>query len=383
MIRVSAMTASVMMMLGTAPVPPSPAEQPAQADSDAPRPNQVVASELSISEALARANEINTNGNPGRAAEIMREALGNAEASREADLARIDEARWWIEAERWAEALEALRAVDLNGAQPGDRAVARFLVGQALYREVLVEIAADEAVQAPPNAEAMFERAGRLRRAANAFRSVLDVEPNDAAAARNVERVRRLVADLEDQALQEAQRQQQREQLQQQLEELAQEQQNNAEQTERSQGDDEQELQDQQQQTSERTEDAQEQAQQAGASQEAQDAMERAREQQARAEDALERGDLDEAEQAQRQAAQELREAAESLSQQGEQGEESGEGEGEESDEQSENASDEAEGESRNELAEALLERERRQREQRDRVRRAMQGTPVVVERDW
>lgn len=357
--------------------------QDAEPAVDEPRPSRL-AEQMTVEEALATASALSADGEHARAAEVIGAALSAAEPGPEVDRARLMEARAWIDAQRWEEAAGALRSVDVSSDDERMRASARFLFGQTLYREVMAEIDAEREAGETPGSEVLLERGRRMARVAAVFRSVLEVDPGDREAARNVERARRLVSQFEQQAQEQAEREEQQRRLREALEQLAHEQQERAEQTAASEDEQTDELGEQQQQTSERTEEAREQGRQAGANEEAQAAMDEARRQQEEAERALEEGDREAAEAAQRRAAEALREAAEQMGEQGEQGRpEQGEGaDGEQGEGEPNPAGEEQEGEPRDETAEALLERERRQRESRDQ-RRSTEVRPVIVERDW
>lgn len=123
-------------------------------------------------------------------------------------------------------AAEAFRLADLNAREPGIRADARFNLARLQY-----EAAMEQALEDP---DAAIEQ---LRHAASVYRSVLDVRPGDVEAAKNVERARLAIRNVQERIEQEQQRQeqqrQQMEQLAQQLRELADRQRENAEQSDR------------------------------------------------------------------------------------------------------------------------------------------------------
>ena len=375
--------------VGAAAAPPA-GVQPGGGDGPGePGAPERLASTMTLDEALSSAALLEGAERFARAGEVLREALGALERGEGIDedaiaRARLDEGRAWIRAGRTEEAVAALRLADLGASGREVRSAARFLVGQAWFREVMAEVEEAEQTGMRAGIDVLTDRAARMTRAASAFRSVLEVDPSDAAAARNVERARRLISGFEEEAQQEAQRQQQMQELQEALEALADEQEQRADDTQGSE--DTESLNEDQQETSENTEQARQQGQQAGANESVQEAIDRAREQQEQAEAALERGDREEAEERQRDAAEALREAAarvEEQRQEGEASDENAEQSGSPQEQESEGEGEpEEEGEPRDETAEALLERERRQREQRDQ-RRSSTGQPVIVERDW
>jgi hypothetical protein len=362
----------------------------------APAPNgppPTLAGDLSAREAIARAGTLTDAGDHARAAEILSAALESTEPSETVARARVLEGDAWTDAGRWDSAVAAYAHADLASRNPNVRALARFRIGQARFNAATQAPSPDDAPQTgaqpspqpPATPDALERKASQLLAAAAAFRSVLDLDPDDAVAARNTERCRRLAAELLEQAQEQRQQQQAQQQLADQLQQLAEEQQQRADDTAQSRPQDAERLEQDQQQTSERTEQAQQQADQAGANGQTQEAMSRARASQEQAEQALREGDPNSAREAQEQAAQALREAAESLAEQsGEQrpGDEGGE-QGEQPPREGEGEEQADEAEQRDATAQALLERERRQREARDRQRRATAGRPVVVERDW
>jgi hypothetical protein len=284
-----------------------------------------------------------------------------------------------------ARARELLRSAELNAADLPLRARARFNLAHALM----------PSEEGPPaDIDAIDARIGALREAAGVFRSVLDLDPDHADAAANTERVRRMIRDL----LRERERmeaeQRALEELADELEQLAEQQdQQAAESRERadrgeaspeSQGGEQRAL-------NKKTEQASSRAEDAGAGDAAREAMEEAMAAQERAEEALGRGDSGQAAEEQREAAEALRRAAEQV--RGEQA--AGRGQGERSEGDGEETS-QAQPESQSEnppgdpgesgpqidpLAEALLNKERREREQRGQY--LQRGRRQQVERDW
>ncbi len=231
------------------------------------------------------------------------------------------------------------------------------------------------------------------REAARRFRSVLDVDRRHLQAARNTELARRKVRELQERKEQAQRAQKQAEDLARQLENLARQQQQQAEES-RKQADRgrkaEQADRDRQQSVSQQTEQAAQAAEQSGAGEAARESMQRAREAQLRAEESLEKGDLKQAAEQQAQAAEALKEAAERArsgkggpDQSGtdaKQAEATDEGRGQEQAKKAE-AGPQSEDPKIDPLAEALLDKERRERSQR--LQYLQRGGRQQVERDW
>lgn len=278
-------------------------------------------------------------------------------------------------------ASEMLEAADLQSADPALRVAARMNLGHAALPD------SDE----PKDLGAIDAAITGYREAARRFRSVLEIDPGHAEAARATEVARRKVREL--QALRDQMQAQQdaAQELAEQLQQLADQQQEQAEQSranaDRGQtpGQDAAEA---QQGLSEQTQQASDQAGQNPAAQEAQEALERAQQAQQRAEEALERGDAAGAAEEQQRAAEALREAADRMQSQGQSSGEQGQpqpsqGSPEQAPEPSEGSS-EGEGATPPQidpLAEALLDKERREREMRAQYR--PRGQRQQVERDW
>ena len=133
-------------------------------------------------------------------------------------------------------ALEFFREADLWGERAGVRSRARFNFAQTRFLQARAEVMGGETDAAGPAGggiqgamQGMLQgvqnaaengRQGpdfevikaRLLDSANAFRAVLDVDPRDAEAARNVERVRRMIKAIEEQQQEQEQDQQQQQQ---------------------------------------------------------------------------------------------------------------------------------------------------------------------------
>lgn len=289
-------------------------------------------------------------------------------------------------------AVGLLERADRTAGLPSLRAAARFNLGHA----------AMPAADAPEDTvEAIDASITALRRSAELFRSVLDLEPGHAEAAGNTERVRRRIRELREkrdaiEAREEAMRE-----LAEQLEQLAEQQEQEAgeskSQAEQGQSPGES-AGERQQSLNERTEAAEQAAQSGGMDGEGAEAIRQAREAQERAQKAIKADDTGAAAEAQEEAAEALQRAAEKAREGAGKDEpgEGGEGEGSEGEPAEDPApaptngsdgegSDEATGAQQgpqiDPLAEALLDKERREREQRTRY--IQRGGRQQVERDW
>lgn len=278
-------------------------------------------------------------------------------------------------------ATDLLRNADRLAPDDATRTTARFNLGHALAGD----FPEPQSLQDPAEIQSVI---ARLEQSAAAFRSVLEITPDHPTAAQNTERVRRRVRDLH-QRIEELRRQEQaRKELAEQMKKLAEQQQAESEQSQ-SQADagkspDGQAQQDQQR-LSEQTEESQQRSQQSGASEAAQESLRQAQEAQRNAAEALERGDAQSAAESQRQAAEALREAAEQLESQQQPSESQGQ-----QPQPSDNPSDQPQqgqqqaeepAESGDPLANALIDKERRERA--ERMRYLQRSGRQRVERDW
>ncbi|MCE7968300.1 MAG: hypothetical protein DYG94_06095 [Leptolyngbya sp. PLA3] len=310
-----------------------------------------------------------------------------------------------LESGAFEQAAEAFR---LAGDAPGSLAAkARFNLGHALLRQAQSPQAAqpkgnrgEEAPVSAPAASNPQKVLDQLRRSAAAFRSVLDVDPNDAEAARNTELVRRMIRDLEEQMKQAEQQQQQSNEQAQKMQEqadkldaLANQQQALADQSRNSPPSQaEQRVQEQQEINEKTREQMQELAEELGADPAAGEAarhMQEAMQEQKETMQDLSDRRPDRAAEDMQEAADKLREAAERLreaarQQQQEQGQESDQQQpGQEGERQQASQQEQAEQKSPEEqLAERILQVEEAQREQRATNRRRY-AMPVPVEKDW
>ncbi|GAB4385959.1 MAG: hypothetical protein Kow0022_13700 [Phycisphaerales bacterium] len=242
----------------------------------------------------------------------------------------------------------------------------------------------------PPEPQAALEE---LRRAAAAFRSVLEIDPSDTEAARNTEIVRRMIRQLEEQM---KQAQEQRQKLQEQadkLDHLADQQQKLADQARQSPPSQTEQRRQEQEQLNEQTGQAmREMAEQLGARPEAGEAarhmQEAMNEQQESMQDLDERRpdhaaeDMQQAADKLREAARKLRDAAKQSQDQQQKQPQDQAGQDQPSPEQRPTQTQEQPKSEEEKVAEQILQAEQAQREARERVRR-MYAVPIPVEKDW
>lgn len=291
-------------------------------------------------------------------------------------------------------AIDFYRTASLKTDRADVSALARFNAAQLFYRQSRDPVATPEG-ERPPSPQ---ERLPLLRKAAGAFRAVLDVDPSDAEAARDVERVRIEIAELEEELEQQQQDAEQMQQQADQLQQLADQQRRESEQTQQQSESQQQQTQDQQQ-VSEQTDQQQQQMQQnqpqsdqaQQAQERAQESVEQAQQAQQRAEQQLQEGNTQAAAESQREAAEALERAAEQLragspqdnTEQGEnQDGEQSEQEQQSQSENQDNQSDEGEPQ-QDQTVRYLLDREQRQRDARRQILQFRPQRAVPVERDW
>lgn len=278
-----------------------------------------------------------------------------------------------------------LREADLWASRSDLRARARFNFAQVRYREAIDAMSPAEDRPTPDVAGAK----ARLLEAASAFRAVLDVDPDDGEARRNTERVRRMIRmldEMEQRAQDEADKM--REQADK-LDELADRQQQESMENERGSQSQDTASEDQSS-LNEETAARADEMRESNPGSSAEDRLQDAQEAQARAQEQLESGDPTGASESQLEAARALREAAAELRDQADEKDGEGQpqpgeqGEPQESESPADGEPGDEEGESESDrLSDWLLDREERQREQRDRQLRAIRGRSVPVERDW
>jgi chemotaxis protein histidine kinase CheA len=279
--------------------------------------------------------------------------------------------------EEYELAADSFKLADLASSDPSISRDARSALAGVYYAQ-------SKPTDGQMSIEGIASQIAALFKAADAYRSVLEIAPDDLEAAKNTERVRREIKRLKDLMEQIKEQMDQMQELSDQLREQAQQQQQEAEQTQAAEQSQAQQQQDQQQ-LSERTEQTQESAPPSSAS----ESLDAAREAQQRAEEALERGDMEEAARQQQQAAEQLQQAAEQIEQQAQQmqGEPQNQSSGQDQQNESEQQNQDGEPgdpelteDEIDQLARELLDKERREREQR--TYRA-KGRPIRVEKDW
>lgn len=299
--------------------------------------------------------------------------------------AHLDAASALAETGAHEEAAEHCRRADTSARSDAVRTLARFNLGQLRYRMAV------KAMTPPEGAAPDLDTArSQLHASASAFRAALDTDPNDNEAARNVERVRRLISHIEQMQQQAAEQARQLREQADRLDELADRQQAESIQNDRQTQDTEQARQDQGRLNDETQQLREQMQQQAQAGDEALDALDRAIQQQQQAADQLDQDNRADASESQRNATEALREAARNLREQADQQGEpqpSDQDQGEQNQQGEPGLNDqpgEEDGPSRDDqIADWLLDREQRQREQLDRQRRAILARPVPVEQDW
>lgn len=349
--------------------------------------------------------------------------------------ARYNAGRELFLAGKYKEAAEQFRDADVASRDPELSARARFNLGQTLLKQPPSD-RASESKETPEQVKS------RLEGAARAFRSALEAKPNDAEAARNVEIARRMLQDFEEQ--QEKQKQQQQkdqqskngdskdqkkdgkpedkqdqkdggqkdkdqkdqqgqqsgkagEQNQQnadKLNDLAEQQERAADQSkkasEQKDAGEKKKEQDQakrdQQSVNEKTEQQEKASEQTSGAQ-AKEKTDAAQKEQQAASEALEKGDEKKAEEHQRKAAELLKEAAKSEQDKADQAkqEEAKQDQAKQAEakNQDKNAKPKEEQPKYDQTASQLLDKERKERDARQQMLRALRGRPVPVEKDW
>ena len=401
-VRVAAVVLAVPAAFGRPAMTPAisdgavPVEVPAEGvDESASTAGPEIPEGASLDEAIAIV----------RAAGLGGEALESAvaglfdEAEETGDAlahARLSAGLMLAEAGLLEGAADQFREADSAARSARFRASARSNLGHLLYRTAMESMApkADPGGPAGGGGAPDFDGAiATLRRSADAFRSVLDLDSSNSEAARNAERVRRAIDRIEQIRRQAREQAEQMRQQADKLDDLAdRQQQESMENDQQAQPSDE--AQQDQSSLSEETARQSEQMQQQPGGEGAKEQVERAQQSQQEAQEALEEGDQQGASDAQREAAEQLREAARQLREQadetdGQQGQPQEGDPGEPSEQDGEQKGEpqpgeEQEGESEEDrIAQWLLDREQRQREQRDQQQRAVRGRGVPVEKDW
>lgn len=281
---------------------------------------------------------------------------------------------------------ELLRAADAQSPDPAVRSRARYNLAHAALTTV------DE-TKPPATIEEIDQRIAAYTGAARLFRSALDADANNTDAGANTERLRRKVRDLQQQRDQLQKQQQALQQLADQLKKLAKQQgeqgQQNQQQADQSQQprDD---AQGQQQSLNQQTSHAAQQAAQNSAPDEAKQAMQDAQKAQQEAQKALEQNDAGKAAEQQQKAAEALKKAAEAMGRadqgKGDQNQQDpqqqqGEQPQDQQQQQPQQSAQEPQQPSSDPLAEALLDKERRERA--ERMQYLQRSGRQHVERDW
>lgn len=311
-----------------------------------------------------------------------------------------------------ADAVEWLRQADTEGTSSELRVRARDSIGHAWYLMARADHETQDTALNPTDLRAMkdqlVDQLEQLIVSASAFRAAHDVDRSYRPAIENLERVRQEVQRIRDQinSLEELieqqqkqaqQRQQQQQETAERLEELAEQQQQeaneNTEQSSKTPEEQSQQAEDQDElcnQTQSEQEGLSEQQDDSEAMQEVEEQLQSARDAQERAQESLEQGNMEEAAKAQEEAAEALERAANKLremSENGTEGKNGGEpepqqeGDGEEQEPQQSQGEDAEEPPQEiSEIAQQLLDKERRERERR-KARRTPRVVPV--ERDW
>lgn len=336
--------------------------------------------------------------------------------------ARYNAGRELFLAGKYAEAAEQFRRADIESRDSELSARARFNLGQTLLKQP-APAKGREPSETPEQVKA------RLESAAQAFRSALEAKPGDIEASRNVEIARRMLKDFE--AQQEKQKQQQdkqskdgnskdqkqeknqkqdgkqdqkderNEQKDQQgqqsgkageqnqqnadkLKDLAEQQERAADQSRKASEEkiagekkkEQEQAKRDQQSVNEETEQQQKDADQS-AGEQTKEQLKAAQKEQEAASDALEKGDEKTAEEHQRRAAELLKEAAKSEQDKADQAKQA------EAKNQDKHAKQKQEQPKYDQTASQLLDKERKERDARQQMLRALRGRPVPVEKDW
>lgn len=333
---------------------------------------------------------------------------------------------------KFAEAAQHFRDADLQTTDAELSARARFNLGQALLKQASPPSGA-------PSSAKPEETKARLEAAAQAFRSAYESKPDDTEAARNVEIARRMLKDFEeqqkkqeeqskneqskdgesneqnqdkskDQQKQDQQskggKQDQKDQGGQQsgdageqnqqnadkLKDLAEQQRNAADQTKKAgeqqdakkRNDERQKAEQDQQSVSEKTEQQQKESSKS-AGDDARQKMDAARKEQQAAQDAMKQGDDKKAEQHQRNASEMLREAAQAEQRKADQAREqqAEEDKAKQGDPKEQGKDAQKQEPKYDQTASQLLDKERKERDARQQILRALRGRPVPVEKDW
>jgi len=315
--------------------------------------------------------------------------------------------------------IDAFQAADRGTTDHQIQSESRFNLGHAYYLSAQ-GIKEDTSKDKPGDLQSAIDllkaKVAKLKPAASAFRSVMEVDPHNTRAAANVERIRNEMKQLQDQIdelekmLKQQQDQQKKQQQQQQkqqqdaadkLKKLGDQQQKQADNTSSSPPQDDQQRQEQQldqQKLNDQTDAAKNEiAKQQQETDQIQKKLDDARKAQKRAQEAMMQGDQEQAAKEQKKAADSIKEAAKAMQEKADQSKKQGEnkdkGEQQSSQKQpdqdrkgQQDAQQQRDAENKpddaiSEIAKQLLDKERREREARQ-VYRAT-GRPTKVDKDW
>ncbi|MCX5690962.1 MAG: VWA domain-containing protein [Planctomycetota bacterium] len=349
-------------------------------------------------------------------------------------IALYNAGRELYQAAEFAQAADRFRAADLAATDSRLSARTRFNLGMAMLRQATAKPAAGAPNAAPAGAEAAVPDAKavleQLEASVRAFRSALAIDPADDQAARNIEIARRFMQQIKDeQAKQQQQQQKQKgkdaeksdskdqsgdsskqdqnqqpesakdqeaKQHQEQadkLKDLAKQQSEAADKSKQAnQESDPQKTKDaseasrqQQQDVNDKTQAQQEQMKKDSPDEStSKDSLEKARKEQEAASKALEKNDPKSAQQHQEEAAKSLEQAAQAQEKAAQEAREQAAQERQNQQAQKQ-AKDQAKQDKPkfDESASQALDKERKQREARQQVLRALRGRPVPVDKDW
>lgn len=336
---------------------------------------------------------------------------------------------------KYAEAADQFRQSDLGASDPDLSAKARFNLGQSLLKQAT-------AAPQPGAQQDPAQSISQLDAAARAFRSALAAKPDDAEAARNVEIARTLMQQKQQEEEKKKQEQEQKDKQQKdkskqdqskenqneqkkddqdqskdegrsndqnspskdskqhqdnadKLKDLAQKQSDAADKSKEASESKEspenpekqQQAKDAQKDVDQRTQDEQTKQKESGkpSSQETQDKLDSARKQQQAASEALDKGDTQKAEEHQRKAAEQLEQAAQAEQKAADEAKKQEQAKEDQAKQEQKGKQADAKDEKAkyNETASQLLDRERKQRDARQQILRALRGKPQPVEKDW
>ena len=341
---------------------------------------------------------INVQGtDPVHAIELYNEVVEQSVVDNERNIAAFNRGVLLMDAEDLGAAEEAFRLAGRYATTAEQRRDAMFNLGHALNSGV---DSSGQLMMDPEKIGEMIEALGGVERA---FLDASRADRGHIESKRNVERIRRQIQELQNmkdqiEEQQESEEQQEGEDgekseggedgqggeqggMADELQDLADQQREQAQESESAAQNqpqsEQQERSDEQKELSDETEDAKEQMEESGADQETMDDLKKAMDAQQEAKEALDKGDNETAAQKQQEAADALERAAERVreAQQEQESEQEGQ-QGQPQDQPGEGEEPEID-----EVAQQLLDKERRERERRQAYRAT--GRPVKVEEDW